>query len=92
MAGQGNQKAQGSPAVPPAWRAFLRGLALELEAQAGSDASAAILRAAGQQMAAMLALLAVHSLEALELEMNSVPGRDWLGQRPIGAPSKLNAA
>ena len=72
MAGQGNRKAQGSHAAPPAWRAFLRGLALELDAQAGSDASAAILRAAGQQMAAMLGLLAVHSLEALELEMNGV--------------------
>jgi hypothetical protein len=72
MAGQAKQKAQGSHAAPLAWRAFLRGLALELDTQAGPDASTAILRAAGQQMAAMLALLAVHSLEALELEMNSV--------------------
>jgi hypothetical protein len=74
MAGQAKQQAQGSHAAPLAWRAFLRGLALELDIQAGPDASTAILRAAGQQMAAMLALLAVHSLEALELEMNSVLG------------------
>jgi hypothetical protein len=57
---------------PMPWRAFLRGLAVELDARAGSEASAAILRATGQQMAGMLALIAVDSLEALELEMNGV--------------------
>jgi hypothetical protein len=58
--------------APTAWRAFLRGLAIELDARAGAEASAAILRATGQQMAGLLALVAVDSLEALELEMNSV--------------------
>jgi hypothetical protein len=72
MARQARQKAQPSHAAPSMWRTFLRGLALELDAQAGPDASSAIRRAAGQQMAAMLALLGVHSLEALELEMNMV--------------------
>jgi hypothetical protein len=72
MARQAKQKAQQSHAAPSMWRTFLRGLALELDAQAGPDASSAIRRAAGQQMAAMLALLGVHSLEALELEMNMV--------------------
>ena len=55
-----------------AWRAFLRGLALELDAQAGPAASAAVLRGAGQQMARLLALPPVGSMEALELEMNAV--------------------
>jgi hypothetical protein len=57
---------------PLAWRAFLRGLAFELETQAGRDTTVAILRATGQQMSALLALLAVDSLEALQLEMNVV--------------------
>ena len=56
----------------PQWRTFLRGLAVELDAQAGSDASSAILRGVGQQMAGLLPLIAVASLEALELEMNAV--------------------
>jgi hypothetical protein len=58
--------------LPPVWRAFLRGFALELDAQVGPDARVAILRATGQQMAEMLSLPAVDSLEALELEMNDV--------------------
>jgi hypothetical protein len=72
MAGQMKRETQAHHARPVIWRAFLRGLALELDARTGPDTSIAILRAAGQQMAAMLALLAVHSLEALELEMNMV--------------------
>jgi hypothetical protein len=72
MARQSKQKNQQSHAAPLMWRTFLRGLALELDAQAGPDASRAIRRATGQQMAAMLALLDVQSLEALELEMNMV--------------------
>jgi Cellulose synthase subunit D len=59
-------------ALPTVWRAFLRGLALELDAQVGPDARIAVLRATGHQMAEMLALPAVDSLEALELEMNDV--------------------
>jgi hypothetical protein len=59
-------------AAPPAWRAFLRGLALELDVQVGQDVRIGILRATGQQMAEMLTLPAVDSLEALELEMNDV--------------------
>ena len=72
MARQARQKAQPSHAAPSMWRTFLRGLALELDTQAGPDVGTAIVRAAGRQMAAMLTLVAVHSLEALELEMNSV--------------------
>lgn len=56
----------------PSWRAFLRGLALELEGQAGSEACTAVLRGTGERMARMLALPAVGSMEALELEMNAV--------------------
>jgi hypothetical protein len=54
------------------WRTFLRSLAVELDAQVGSDASKAILRRIGLQMASLLTLVAVDSLEALELEMNVV--------------------
>jgi hypothetical protein len=54
------------------WRSFLRGLALELDAQVGPDAGSAILRGVGQRMAGLLPLLPVASLEALELEMNTV--------------------
>jgi Cellulose synthase subunit D len=57
---------------PPGWRVFLRGLALEMEAQAGPAATAAVLRAVGQQMARLMALPAVGSMEALEMEMNAV--------------------
>src|SRR5580700_1938944 len=55
-----------------AWRTFLRGLAVELDVQAGSETSKAILCGIGQQMAGLLTLVAVDSLEALELEMNVV--------------------
>jgi hypothetical protein len=58
--------------LPQVWRAFLRGLALEIDVQVGSDVRVAILRATGQRMAEMLTLPAVDSLEALELEMNDV--------------------
>lgn len=54
------------------WRVFLRGLALEMEAQAGPVATAAVLRAVGQQMARLAALPPVGSMEALEIEMNAV--------------------
>jgi hypothetical protein len=68
------QKTQETPDAPSsaAWRVFLRSLAAELDAQAGPEASVAILRATGRQMAGLLALIAVGSLEALELEMNAV--------------------
>jgi len=77
-----------APAQPPAtpgrdqraisWRVFLRALAFEMEAQAGSEASATVLRATGQQMARMLALPPVASMEALEMEMNAVLAElDW---------------
>jgi hypothetical protein len=74
MSGSAKQQLQETDAAPspPMWRAFLRGLALELDAQAGPNVSAAVLRATGQQMAGMLALPAVDSLEALELEMNDL--------------------
>jgi hypothetical protein len=66
-----SQKAR--PAQQPVlWRAFLRGLVVELEAQTGPNASSTILRGIGQQMARLLTLVAVDSLEALELEMNLV--------------------
>jgi hypothetical protein len=54
------------------WRTFLRSLAVELETQAGPDASVAIRRGIGQRMAGLLPLISVASLEALELEMNAV--------------------
>lgn len=69
---QANQRLQAVHAAPVMWRAFLRGLAVELDAQAGRDLSVSILRSVGHRMAAMLALVAVDSLEALELEMNTV--------------------
>jgi hypothetical protein len=56
------------------WRAFLSSLAAELEARAGPDGSAAILRGVGQQMAKMLTLMPADSIEALEMEMNLVLG------------------
>jgi hypothetical protein len=62
-------------ARPPrsvAWRTFLRGLAVELDAQAGLEVSTAILRGVGRHMAGLLTLVNVESLEALALEMNGV--------------------
>ena len=69
------------PAAPAAtqWRAFLRGLAIELEAQAGPAASAALLRGIGQRMAQLLALPPVASMEALEMEMNAILGETGWG-------------
>jgi hypothetical protein len=61
-----------APVRSVVWRTFLRGLAFELDAQAGSDVSMAILRSVGQQMAGLSPLAAVGSLETLELEMNLV--------------------
>jgi hypothetical protein len=55
-----------------AWRCFLRGLAVELDAQVGRDARVVILRGVGRHMASLLTLVVVDSLEALELEMNVV--------------------
>jgi hypothetical protein len=55
-----------------AWRTFLRGLSVELDGQIGSDASVAVRRAVGQRMASLLPLIPVASLEALEVEMNTV--------------------
>jgi hypothetical protein len=71
----GFNAAQGSQGMHAAlqsvvWRSFLRGLAVELDAQAGAEASIAILRGVGQQMAGLLPVVPVASLEALELEMN----------------------
>ena len=60
------------------WRVFLRGLALEMEAQAGPAATVALLRGVGQQMARLMALPPVGSMEALEMEMNAVlAGVGW---------------
>ncbi len=80
MSGIMKQSASATAAVPlpPGWRAFLRGFALALDTQIDPDSRAAILRAAGQQMAELLPLPAVDSLEALELEMNDVlAGIGW---------------
>ena len=41
------------------WRSFLRGLAVELDTQAGPDGSKAILRGVGQQMAGQLPVIPV---------------------------------
>ncbi len=64
--------ASGASEGAVAWRVFLRGLALEMEAQAGPEASGAVLRGTGQRMAQLLSLPPVGSMEALELEMNAV--------------------
>jgi hypothetical protein len=58
--------------APEQWRTFLRGLALELDTQIDADTRASILRATGHQMARMLGLSVVSSLEALEMEMGAV--------------------
>ena len=62
---------------------FLRGLALEMEAQAGPVASTAVLRAVGQQMARLMALPPVGSMEALEMEMNAVLAEIGWGKRTL---------
>ena len=74
MAISGTRNRQGSNALTQTvlWRAFLNGLAVELDAQVGSKVSTAILRGVGQQMAGLMTLLPVDSLEALEMEMNLV--------------------
>lgn len=56
------------------WRPFLRGLVVELQAQAGPDGSTAILRGVGQQMARLSPLEPTDSLAALELEMSLALG------------------
>jgi hypothetical protein len=58
--------ARNAPSGTVLWRTFLRGLASELDAQAGPEHTAELLRGAGQQMARLLGLPAVLSLEALE--------------------------
>ena len=60
-----------TPAQSVAWRTFLRSLAIELDTLSPA-ASGTILRGTGQQMARLLTVVAVDSLEALELEMNLV--------------------
>ena len=68
--------------TPVLWRVFLRCLAQQLDAQSGPEARILILRDTGRQMAALLALPPVGSLEALEIEMNSVLTEiDWGGVR-----------
>lgn len=63
-----------STVQPVMWRTFLRGLALEMEAQAGQHACFAVLRGTGRRMAQMSVLPEVASIPALELEMNAVLG------------------
>jgi hypothetical protein len=69
---QAEEATASDPVRPAGWRVFLRGLALEMEAQAGPVASAAVQRGVGQQMARLMALPPVGSMEALEMEMNAV--------------------
>ena len=65
-------------APPPAgaiqFRSFLRGLAEEIDTQAGAEARDRLLRGAGHRMARLLPLPAVASMRALEMEMNDVLG------------------
>jgi hypothetical protein len=66
--------------TPALWRVFLRCLAREIDAQHGPEARILLLRDTGRQMAALLALPPVGSLEALEIEMNGVLAEiDWGG-------------
>jgi hypothetical protein len=76
------RKTQETRAAPQSvvWRTFLRGLAVELDAQAGADGSKAILRGVGQQMARLQPVISVASLEALEVEMNVVLAEIGWGQ------------
>ena len=69
-----------APAAPVPWRAFLRALAQEMEAQAGPEAAAGVLRGAGEIMARLLTLPPVGSMEALALEMNAVLAEIAWGQ------------
>ena len=57
------------------WHCFLRALALEIDSRSDPAGRDTLLRAVGQQMARMMALPPVESLEALELEMNMVLDR-----------------
>lgn len=65
--------AEGEPG-PARFRVFLRALAEELDAQGGASGRDALLRGVGRQMARMLPLPAVASMNALEMEMNDVLG------------------
>jgi len=56
------------------WQCFLRALALEIDGRSDPAGRDTLLRAVGQQMAAMMGLPPVGSLEALELEINAVLG------------------
>jgi hypothetical protein len=52
------------------FREFLRGLAMELDAQAGPQGRDILLRSIGLQMARLIPILPVASMEALEMEIN----------------------
>lgn len=52
------------------WRLFLRALADEIDHLAGSGERDDLLRAIGRRMARMMPLPGVHSVEALEVEVN----------------------
>jgi hypothetical protein len=52
------------------WRHFLRALAEEVDASAGTAARDALLRRVGERMAQLMPLQAASSLESLEIEMN----------------------
>ena len=67
-------------ASTPSWRAFLRGLALEMDVKAGPEMCVALLRGVGQQMARLTALPPVGSLGALEMEMNAALAEIGWGQ------------
>ena len=61
-----------------AWRTFMRGLAVELEAQVGPDVSRSVLHGIGRRMAGLLPLVGVDLLEALQTEINVVlAGIGW---------------
>ncbi|MBV9654405.1 MAG: hypothetical protein JOZ42_07545 [Acetobacteraceae bacterium] len=64
-----------APAVPPPpWRAFLRALAEELDAQRDRNASEEMLRAIGRRMARLSPLPMVATAEAMAVEMNDALG------------------
>ncbi len=62
--------ATGRAGGAPHWRPFLRALADEVDHLAGPGERDDMLRSVGRRMARMLPLPAVHTLHALETEMN----------------------
>jgi hypothetical protein len=62
------------------FREFLRALAEELDAQGGAAGRDSLLRGVGRQMAKLLPLLPVASIEALEMEMNETIAAIGWGQ------------